>query len=339
MFVAATLSSLAIDPRSIVGDRVEHVTRESHWKLVASVPIAFTTYHPQGMVKIGQTFFVSAVEIKVPTRRFPQAVGGFDRDAGAGVGHLFKMDASGHLVADLTLGEGTIYHPGGIDYDGRDIWVPVAEYRPNSRSIVYRVDPATMKSVEAFRVADHIGAIVHDTDDHTLHGVSWGSRRFYRWTSSGRPLRKTPLQNPSHYVDYQDCKYAGRHRMLCTGVTEMRQALGAPVFRLGGMDLVDLRDGRPLHQVPVLLWTPGGMDMTHNPACVEPAATGVRAYFMPEDNASTLYVYDVDIPTTSGARESDSMRRRGAREMNAASAVGPSNLRRNRHIRFSSRGQ
>ena len=34
-----------------------------------------------------------------------------------------------------------MYHPGGIDYDGRHIWVSVAEYRPNSRSIVYRIDP------------------------------------------------------------------------------------------------------------------------------------------------------------------------------------------------------
>ena len=33
-----------------------------------------------------------------------------------------------------------------------------------------------------FRFADHIGGIVHNTDDNTLHGVSWGSRRFYRWT-------------------------------------------------------------------------------------------------------------------------------------------------------------
>ena len=88
----------------------------------------------------------------------------------------------GKLVADLKLGDGAIYHPGGIDYDGKDIWVPVAEYRPNSRSIIYRVDPATMKPTEMFRFADHIGGIVRNTDDNTLHGVSWGSRRFYRWT-------------------------------------------------------------------------------------------------------------------------------------------------------------
>ena len=59
----------------------------------------------------------------------------------------------GNLLADLTLGEGTIYHPGGIDYDGTYIWVPVAEYRPNSRSIVYRVDPDTMKATEMLRVS------------------------------------------------------------------------------------------------------------------------------------------------------------------------------------------
>ena len=34
--------------------------------------------------------------------------------------------------------------------------------------------------------------------------------------------------------------------------------------------------------------------MTQNPVCVEPTATGLRGYFMPDDNKSTLYVYDVD---------------------------------------------
>ena len=159
-----------------------------------------------------------------------------------------------------------------------------------------------MKATEVFRFADHIGAIVRNTDDNTLHGVSWGSRRFYRWTlgtdgrvtnADARPETLRTL-NPSHYVDYQDCKYAGNRRMLCTGVTEIRQRPDTPPFRLGGIDLVDLRDGRPLHQVPVLLWTAGGLDMTHNPVWIEPSATGLRAYFMPEDDKSTLYVFDVD---------------------------------------------
>jgi hypothetical protein len=84
---------------------------------------------------------------------------------------------------------------------------------------------------------------------------------------------------------------------LCTGVTEIRQAPAAPVFRLGGMDLVDLEDGRPLHQVPILLWTPSGMDMTHNPVWIEATTAGLRGYFMPEDDKSTIYVYEVELPS------------------------------------------
>ena len=81
--------------------------------------------------------------------------------------------------------------------------------------------------------------------------------------------------------------------MLCTGLAELRPSASAPAFRLGGLDLVSLADGRPIHQIPVPLWTATGTDMTHNPAWIEPSDTGLRAYFMPEDDQSTLYVYDV----------------------------------------------
>jgi hypothetical protein len=253
------------------------------------------------MVKIGDVYYVSSVEVTVRTNRYPQSVDGYDRDTGEGIGHLFKIDSTGKLIADLRLGESAIYHPGGIDFDGRDIWVPVAEYRPNSRSIVYRVDPQTMKATAVFRFADHIGAVVYNTDDWTLHGVSWGSRRFYRWTL-GRDERITNgavrpealrTLNPSHYVDYQDCKYVGGRRMLCTGVTEIRQAAGGEPFRLGGLDLIDLSASRPVYQVPLLLWTASGIDMAHNPSWITTTTDGLRAYFMPEDNRSIIYIYDV----------------------------------------------
>src|SRR5262245_51782566 len=202
---ALTLSADSPDERLLVADRVTKLTRGSSWKLVASVPVKFRAWHPQGMVKIGETIFVSSVEVR-------------NREAGEGAGHLFNMDMTGRLITDLKLGEGSIYHPGGIDYDGMRIWVPVAEYRPDSRSIVYRVDPDAMTATEMFRVPDHIGAIVHNTDDNTLHGMSWGSRRFYRWTL-GRDGRATNANaspetqrtlNTSNYPTYQDCKYAGR---------------------------------------------------------------------------------------------------------------------------------
>jgi Family of unknown function (DUF6454) len=301
--VAPAALQAAEPDRDVLADRVTKLSRGTQWKPVSVVPINFLTHHPQGMVKIGDTLFVSSVEIRQPTKRFPQPVDGYDRDTGAGVGHLFKIDMKGNLIADITLGEGTIYHPGGIDYDGKYIWVPVAEYRPNSRSIVYRVDPETMKAEEMFRFADHVGGVVHNTDDKTLHGVSWGSRRFYRWSldDSGKPTNanespeKLRTLNTSHYLDYQDCKYAGKSRMLCSGVTEMRLTPEAAPFRLGGLDLVNLADGRPIFQTPVLLWTAAGMDMTHNPVWMEASDTGIRGYFMPEDDKSTLYIYETEV--------------------------------------------
>src|SRR4051812_29690642 len=213
------------DSRSAVAERVMKLTRDVSWKPVTSIPVDFPTHHPQGMVKIGETFYVTSVEIKVPTTRFPKPVDGYDRDSGQGIGHLFKIDKMGKLLADLPLVEGTMYHPGGIDYDGTSIWLAVAEYRPDSRSIVYRVDPARMQAAEIFRFADHIGALVHNTDENTLNGVSWGSRRFYRWTldkqgkvtnadTAPDKLRGT---NISHYIDYQDWKDRGGRRTPFTG--------------------------------------------------------------------------------------------------------------------------
>ena len=262
--------------------RIAALTRASVWTPIASVPLGFPAHHPQGLVKIGDMLHMTAV----------------DR---SGLGHLFKFDGTGRLIADITLGEGAIFHPGGIDYDGTSIWVPVAEYRPDSRSIIYRVDPQTMKAVEVVRFDDHIGAVVRNTDDDTLHGVSWGSRRFYRWTldrdrrvtNGGVPAAALRTLNRSHYVDYQDCKYAGDRRMICTGVTEIRQTPGAAPFRLGGIDVVNLADGRPEYQVPVNLWTPSGLVMTQNPVWLEPHADGLRAYFVPEDDKATLYIYAV----------------------------------------------
>ena len=257
------------------------------------------------MVRIGDAFFVSSVEVTQPTDASLRRSTATIATPAQGVGHLFKIDASGKLLADLKLGEGTIFHPGGIDYDGTDIWVPVAEYRPNSRSIVYRVNPQTMKATEVSSVGrSHRRRRARHRRSHAarrelglapLLSLEAGRQR-PGVESRGLAGNRRGRLNPSHYVDYQDCKYVGQRRMLCTGVTELRASAGATPFRLGGLDLIDLRDGRPLHQVPMLIWTAGGLDMTHNPAWFEATATGLRGYFMPEDDKSTIYVYDAELP-------------------------------------------
>ena len=68
-----------------------------------------------------------------------------------------------------------------------------------------------------------------------------------------------------------------------------------PGFPLGGFEIVDLASNRAIFQMPVELWTDSGLPMTQNPFWVEPTGAGLRAYFMPEDEKSTLYIYEAEI--------------------------------------------
>lgn len=294
-------SAGAAAPQARIDQRVMALTRQTTWTLVAEIPLRFKTFHPQGMVKIGAEFYLSSVEVRVAPRR----VAGGGADAGAGVGHLFKFGADGALLTDRLLGEGDIYHPGGIDYDGRRLWVPVSEYRPDSRAIVYTVDPGAMTAKEALRFDDHIGAVAFDRSRGELRGFSWGSRRSYRWRMGARAggpaggraaAARASTPNRFHYIDYQDCHYVGFGRMLCAGLADYPTGTGAQRFELGGMELIDLRDDRPLWQSPISLRSPAGRPMTQNPFFVEATAKGLRAYFVPDDDTSVLYVYDIAPP-------------------------------------------
>jgi Family of unknown function (DUF6454) len=303
------------------------LTKGSTWKLVNVVKMDFVTHHTQGLVKIGDTFYVSAVEFGAPriltgtTDALHDA--STDRTPGTGRGWLHKFNGEGALLDQVEITEETIYHPGGLDYDGESIWVAVAEYRPNSNSIVYRVHPETLAVEEVFRVRDHIGGIVHNVQNGTLHGVSWGSRRMYTWTylrtADGqiRIQSENWVPNPVHYIDYQDCHAVGSEYMLCSGLNQYDTPAGT--VALGGIDLVNLRGEhpRPEHQLPIQeyaddrpeatleTWAPSGPELvvSNNPFWAEPIAHGepvglgkklMRFYFMPErDNQADLLIYEV----------------------------------------------
>ena len=279
----------------------QRVSRAATWELVEIILLDFNTFHPQGLVRTKSHWFISSVEILERPRLDPKALPGEpDRSEGKGRAHLFKVDPSGRLVQELALGESTraIYHPGGMGFDGRNLWVPVAQYRPHSVSIIYRVDAQTLKAAPVFEVRDHVGALVYDGERNVLHGASWGSRTFHTWDLSGEELGR--WTNSSHYVDYQDCQYVPTRFMLCAGTSEHSlPQLGR--FALGGLGLVDLDSHRVIHQVPVLLYPPeAGLQtvMTRNPVHAEMDGGSIRFYFIPEDDRSFIYVYRVtpDVP-------------------------------------------
>jgi len=283
-----------------VGQRFTHLTHSATWTLTREIPIQFRTYHPQGMTRVGDTFFLSSVEVTEP-RRPKSGDKEFEQTPGAGRAHLFRINAQGERTGAVHLGEGAMYHPGGIDYDGHHVWVPVAEYRPDSRSIIYRVDPETMEATAVLRADDHIGAVVYDASQKRLHGVNWSAKRFYTWDLSGagsssREFRppSSSARNGSQYIAYQDCQFVAPHFALCGGLRDYQSSGGDGQITLGGLELVDVEAGMPTWQLPLPLYAAQGVPMTRNPFYAAPEGEhGLRFYFVPEDDRSTIYVYDV----------------------------------------------
>lgn len=259
---------------------VSKVTRSTPWNLVERIRLGFDTYHPQGFARVGDRLFMSSVEVIEAPVRYPQPVDGYDRSPGRGRGHVFVMDLKGNLLRDIVVGEGHMYHPGGIDSDGKSLWVPVAEYRPYSHAIVYRIDLATLAVREEFRVADHVGGVVAEPGAGRVYGVTWGSREFYSWTGSGKELSHTA--NQSHFVDYQDCAYAARRMMLCTGVTNYSTGPGTSL-ELGGIALLDVRSNDIRHEVPVQVRSTAGHVATRNPVHLEASGGVLRMFAAPDD--------------------------------------------------------
>jgi hypothetical protein len=271
-----------------VAGAVRGLGRSTRWELVERHPLSFATHHPQGLALVGGRTIVSSVEITEEPRRASDPA---DRSTGAGIGHLFVMQ-DGRLIDDLQLGDGTIYHPGGIDFDGESVWLSVAEYRANSRSIVYSIDPVRLEIRERFRVADHVGWVVRDRSSDLIYGGTWGSRLFYTWTADGREVDS--WENPSSFIDYQDCQYVAPGLLLCSGIAALPLPAGGDC-ELGGIALVDIPNRRIIHELPISKFSDAGHVVTRNPFAMTLGAAGLLLHVAPDDgddlNGTELLTY------------------------------------------------
>ncbi|HET7430566.1 MAG TPA: DUF6454 family protein [Nocardioides sp.] len=281
----------------------DNVSRATVWQRTATQKLDFDTFHPQAMEVTDNRIYLSSVEIIEAPVKYPTPQGGYDRTPGKGVGHLFVMKKDGTLLKDIVLGEGDMYHPGGLDVDQNgDIWLPVAEYRPNSHAIIYKVDGDTLQPHKMFTVADHIGGVVRDQETGRIVGQSWGSRRFYEWTTAG--VQKDRWLNPSHFIDYQDCEYVASRKALCSGVANLPAQPGAATpYELGGFAMIDLRTRGIRHEVPTQLWSTAGHVVTRNPTDIDAVGDQLTMYAAPDDsgegNGTEILTYEADVTPLS----------------------------------------
>ena len=126
--------------QSPVAGTVASINRATPWELVGELRLQFDAHHPQGMARVGSTWWISTVDVV------------------AREGIVFAVDGDGSLADRVLIRDEHRYHPGGMDFDGTAFWIACAEYRPHSSTTVYRMVPGAAPE-PMFDVDDHVGAL------------------------------------------------------------------------------------------------------------------------------------------------------------------------------------
>ena len=86
-------------------------------------------------------------------------------------------------------------HPGGIQSDGKRLWIPVAESKRGGRSLIRAYLLADLMNGKPprpdleFAVEDHIGALAVNVEQNFLLGASWDTEHVYVWDLKGQLSR------------------------------------------------------------------------------------------------------------------------------------------------------
>jgi hypothetical protein len=224
------------------------------WSLNRTIELKGITHHVQGVEFDARTAWISSV----------------DSQARKGYLQQFSFD-SGMLLQTVEVQDGERFHPGGIAADGGSLWVPVAEYRPQSTSVIQKRDKKTLKVTFQFQVADHIGCIAATPD--YLIGGNWDSREFYLWDYQGRLIRKIDSETSNAY---QDMKF-DRPYLVASGLLADRTG-AIDWLELPSLHLLKRAKTRNTDRQQPL--TREGMAIREN-----------QLVLLPEDDSSRLFVF------------------------------------------------
>jgi len=245
LLTAISLLAARLDPQTL-----------SDFKIVRVLELKAATQHVQGIDFNDRLLWLTSV----------------DKTSRKGWLREFSL-ATGELMRQIEIDDGIRFHPGGISADGESLWIPVAEYRPTSSSVIQKRNKRTLKLEFQFEVPDHIGCIA--VAPEFLIGGNWDSKEFYFWDRRGRLIRKvaSPTDN-----GYQDMKFdAGQ--IIASGILP---------DKTGGIDWLDFPSLRLAKRVKAgnndrgVLYTREGM-----------AIRGNQLLLLPEDGASRLFVFDL----------------------------------------------
>jgi hypothetical protein len=147
-------------------------------------------------------------------------------------------------------------HPGGLQSDGKRLWIPLAESRSNSHSLirVYSltnlIEGQSAKADFEFSVDDHIGALAVDAQREVVLGANWDTVTVYVWTFNGslkQTLTGWPLARRGLGVGFssdgfsgvavQDWKITGNY-LVASGLCRRTEPTAIPPSTFGRSRLV-----------------------------------------------------------------------------------------------------
>jgi len=154
-----------------------------HARLVGAVQLEGEMFHVQGLELDGRRIWVTSVDQK--NRK----------------GYIHEFDRrTGKLLRRLELTDGAKYHPGGISISGGSIWVPVAELKPKSSSVLVEIDADSLQVRRKIHVADHLGCVA--ASGRNLVAGNWDSQLLYIFDLADTArVRVVPNPSPTHYQD------------------------------------------------------------------------------------------------------------------------------------------
>ena len=178
--------------------------------------------------------------------------------------------SDGTLLQRVEVQDGPRYHPGGLGRLADVLWLPVAEYRQGSTSVIQARSATTLEARSSFAVNDHVGAVAVSTG--ALIGCNWDARTFYEWTFDGKQVQAITHDGAAHY---QDLQWMGEG-LLAGGL-------------LGDQGVIDLLDwpSLDLRERIVVGQTDRGVALTHEGLAV----AGQDLLLMPEDDPSRVFVH------------------------------------------------
>jgi hypothetical protein len=270
-----------------VTSKLLSTTESSEWELVDSLELKFKSDHPQGILRIGDRWFLSSVRLHRTDEGKPDP-------STEGKGFLIEVERDGDSLKEkgrLELCDGLVFHPGGMATEGTVIYVPVSEYRPDSSCHIYKVDVEKFEVIgDPIQFADHVGALCIDPERRRIFGMSWASRRIYIWDYDWNLLHMN--LNPIENVAYQDIDFVGGNTLACGGVWTFD--LGGEKVEIGGLDLIDATTWLPQHRIMVTTKTRTGKLLVNNAFSHKLVYPDLFLAFVPDDDEdSRVEVYRV----------------------------------------------